>query len=45
MVFGKDRGELQLADGTVLATFESLVVRRRPEFLERWDEEVLRWRV
>jgi acyl-coenzyme A thioesterase PaaI-like protein len=39
------RGELQLADGTVLATCESLVVRPRPEFLERWDEEVPYWHV
>jgi acyl-coenzyme A thioesterase PaaI-like protein len=39
------RGELQLMDGTVLATCESLIVRPSPEFLERWGEEVPYWRV
>jgi uncharacterized protein (TIGR00369 family) len=42
---GRVKGELRLADGTVLATCESLVVRPRPEFLERWDEEIPHWRV
>jgi uncharacterized protein (TIGR00369 family) len=39
------RGELQLEDGTVLASCESLIVRPPAEFLDRWDEEVPHWRV
>jgi uncharacterized protein (TIGR00369 family) len=41
----KVRGELRLQDGTVLAECESLVVRPRSEFLDRWREEVPHWRV
>jgi acyl-coenzyme A thioesterase PaaI-like protein len=39
------KGELRLADGTVLATCESLLVRPRSEFLSGWDEERPYWRV
>jgi uncharacterized protein (TIGR00369 family) len=41
----KVKGELRLQDGTVLALCESLIVRPREKFLERWDEERPHWRV
>ena len=39
------KGELRLADGTLLAECESLVVRPPPEFLSGWGEEEAHWRV
>ena len=39
------KGELRLADGTLLAECESLVVRPPPEFLSGWSEEEAHWRV
>jgi acyl-coenzyme A thioesterase PaaI-like protein len=41
----KVKGELRLADGTVLATCQSLIVRPHPAFLAGWDQEVPYWRV
>ena len=42
---GRVGGKLCLADGTVLAECESIVVRPQAEFLERWSEEERYWRV
>lgn len=45
------KGELRLKDGedthnpTVLAECDALIVRPRPEFLGRWEEEAPYWRV
>jgi uncharacterized protein (TIGR00369 family) len=38
-------GELRLADGTVTAQCEALIVRPGQEFFEQWEPEKKHWRV
>jgi uncharacterized protein (TIGR00369 family) len=38
-------GELRLADGTITARCEALVVRPSQEFFDRWEPEKQYWRV
>ena len=38
-------GELRLADGTITAQCEALIVRPSQEFFDRWEPEKKHWRV